>query len=159
MVLPCPPAVKQVWYSAVWSSRTLKAFRKAVGQLLTAAAKHQPHPSAEALSAPLVLELLQHWHVKEVKLAAARKGWQVLADTFPAKIGNFTRPQDRTALCHLALTGELSALGAADGGNVVMFAIPKKFGERAFDECFLQVCPTSVSRSHLVLGIEGSEPR
>jgi len=156
-VLPCFLAVKQVWYSAVWSSTTLKAFRKAVGHLLKAAVKHQPHPSAEAMSDPLVLELLRHWHVKEVKLAAARKGWQVLADTFPAKIANFTRPQDRTALCHLALTGEVPELGAADGGSVVMFAIPKKFGERAFDECFLQVRPMSVSSSQL-FWYRGDEP-
>lgn len=73
----------QVWYSAGWSKATLTAFRKAVTALLKTAAKRQPHPSAEALRHPGVLELLQHWQVKEVKLAAARRGWQEAHKTPP----------------------------------------------------------------------------
>lgn len=97
------------------------------------------HPSADALAAPDVLELLRHWQVKHVTLAAARRAWLDNADNAFVHICNFTRKADRLAMTEVALTGELRALGPGDCGSVVMFAVPGKFGERAFDECFLQV--------------------
>lgn len=97
------------------------------------------HLSADALAAPDVLELLRHWQVKRVTLAAARRAWLDNADNSFVHICNFTRKADRLALTEVALTGELRAVGPGDCGSVVMFAVPDKFGERAFDECFLQV--------------------
>lgn len=97
------------------------------------------HPSADALVAPDVLELLRHWQEQQVTLAAARSSWlDNMTDSF-SRICNFTRKIDRLAFTEVMLTGELSALGPGDTGSVVMFAVPEKFGERAFDECFLQV--------------------
>lgn len=43
------------------------------------------------------------------------------------------------ALFDLVLTGELPGMGPADGGNVAMFAVPQKFGDRAVDESILRV--------------------
>jgi hypothetical protein len=142
------PACLQVWYSSAWSNSTLEAFRRAVTDLLTTAnslsklapqRRSDAHPSADALTAPDVLELLRHWQVKNVTLAAARSAWLDNADNAFGHIANFKRKADRLALSELALTGELRALGAGDTGSVVMFAVPANFGERAFDESFLQV--------------------
>jgi hypothetical protein len=135
----------QVWFSSTWSSNTLEAFRRAVTQLLTTASSLTPqqrkaaHLSADALSALDVLELLRHWQLKQVTLAAARSAWLDSADNSFVHLSNLRRKVDRLALTELALTGELRALGPGDTGSVVMFAVPRKFGERAFDECFLQV--------------------
>lgn len=133
----------QVWYSSAWSKPTLATFRAAVTVLLATCMSQQSspvHPSADALAAADVLKLLRHWQLKQVPLASARKGWQHGAAHSLTWITNFNRKIDRLALCELALTGELPALGPSDTGSVVMFAVPAEFGERAFDECFLQVC-------------------
>jgi hypothetical protein len=98
------------------------------------------HPSADALSTAEVRKLLQQWQVKHVPLASARKGWQNSVKYTLTWITNFKRMADRLALCEMALTGELPGIGPSDTGSVVMFAVPAEFGERAFDECFLQVC-------------------
>jgi hypothetical protein len=105
----------------------------------TSSSSKPAHTSADALAAPDVLELLRHWQVKHVPLAAARHAWLRNADNSFVHICNFSRKADRLALTEVALTGELRALGPGDCGSVVMFAVPDKFGERAFDECFLQV--------------------
>jgi hypothetical protein len=119
-----------------------------VTDLLTAAStlsklapqrRSDAHPSADALTVPDVLELLRHWQVKHVTLAAARSAWLDNADNAWGHIANFKRKTDRLALSELALSGEMQALGPGDTGSVVMFAVPAKFGERAFDESFLQV--------------------
>jgi hypothetical protein len=149
MVCPCMvSACLQVWFSSTWSSKTLDAFKRAVTELLTTASslssltpqqRKAAHPSADALVTPDVLELLRHWQIKQVTLAAARSVWLDNADNSFVHISNLRRKVDRLALTELALTGELRALGPGDTGSVVMFAVPRKFGERAFDECFLQV--------------------
>jgi hypothetical protein len=140
-------ACLQVWFSSTWSNTTLEAFRRAVAELLTTASsltslttqqRKAAHQSADALVAPDVLELLRHWQVKQVTPAAARSAWLDNADNYFVHICNFARKTDRLALTELALTEELRALGPGDTGSV-MFAVPSKFGERAFDECFLQV--------------------
>jgi len=138
----------QVWYSATWSNSSLAAFRSAVSELLATAtaasslAKQQQQQAAlqgSALAAPDVLKLLRGWQIKHVPLADARKGWQASLDHSFAWLSNFRRKGDRLALSELMLTGQIAALGAGDVGSVVMFAVPAEFGERAFDECFLQV--------------------
>lgn len=122
-------ACRQVWYSSSWSISTLEASRRAVTDLLTIAnslGKLPPQrrvdaqPSAGALSSPDVLELLRHWQVKNVTLAAARSAWLDNADNAFGHIVNFKRKADRLALSELALTGEMRALGSGDTGSVVM---------------------------------------
>jgi hypothetical protein len=136
-----------VWYSAAWSNSALAAFRAAVTELLAAALaaggaaaqpRRAPHPSAAALTAPPVVRLLRHWQTKHVPLAAARSGWLASLSRAWVDIANFTRKADRLALCSLVLTGEVPELGPADAGSVTMFQLPSEFGDRAYDECFLQ---------------------
>lgn len=137
-----------VWYSSTWSSSTLAAFRSAVSELLATATgtssrpkQQQQHAALQgsALTSQNVLKLLREWQIKHVPLAAARKSWQASLDHSFAWLSNFQRKGDRLALSELMLTGELAALGGGDVGSVAMFAAPAEFGERAFDECFLQV--------------------
>lgn len=131
-----------MWYSAAWSTCTLASFRQAVTHLLgaaLAAQQQQPTDATAALSHPRVLALLRHWQIKQVPLAAARHGWLDLQNKTCCLVANFKRKADRLALCQLLTTGELPLIGAGHVGSVVMFAVPAEFGERAFDECFLQV--------------------
>jgi hypothetical protein len=138
-----------VWYSSAWSRSTLEHFRQAITTLLTAAAavskapqqqRRTLHPSADALLDSDVLGLLRRWQVKQVPIKTARQGWAASSDGSFTWLCNFARKADRVALAEVELTGEIAALGAGDVGSVVMFAVPQdKFGERAFDECVLQV--------------------
>jgi hypothetical protein len=145
----CCAVPVQVWYSSAWSHNTQEVFRQAITTLLTAAAaiskappqqRHTLHPSADALVDSDVLGLLRDWQVKQVPMRSARKAWQRSSELSSTWLCNFARKEDRLALAELELTGEITALGAGDVGSVVMFAVPQdKFGERAFDECILQV--------------------
>eukprot|EP00878_Enallax_costatus_P026213 GHUV01028102.1.p4 GENE.GHUV01028102.1~~GHUV01028102.1.p4 ORF type:complete len:106 (-),score=28.99 GHUV01028102.1:832-1149(-) len=83
----------QAWYSAAWSHNTLRVFRAA----LTSIFKQQQAGCKEHLPAS-VLNLLRHWQLSDVTLAAARSAWLADRNHSCSNIANFKRKCDRMAL-------------------------------------------------------------
>ena len=128
--------ILQVWYSAAWSSVTVKAFRRAVTSALTTDMSDHSGVHHEE-----VRVLLRHWQTASVILDHARQGW---LDSAPDMekwrlIGNFTGKVDRLALCTYLLTGQLLP---ATEGSVTFFSFPSDYwGKNVQNQYFFESLP------------------
>ena len=84
----------------------MKAFRDAISRLLECAKDEKDNCRGNALKDQRVLELLRYWMIHDVSLEESRKKWILdpLSDNW---IASFKKEEDRNALCHFFLTGEL----------------------------------------------------
>jgi tetratricopeptide (TPR) repeat protein len=132
-------AILEVWFSAAWSTATLAAFRAAVNDLLQHGGADNERSARPRH--PDVAALLATWHTAAVPLAQARATWLEDNSRTWFEIGNFSRKEDRHALCAYALTGQL--LDGATVGSVCMFAsLPPGFGAtRALSESVFHSVP------------------
>ena len=131
-------AILEVWYSSAWSAATLTAFRSAVDHLLRnggadnergARARHQD-----------VAALLEAWRSADVSLEQSRATWLKETTRKWAEIGDYSRKEDRNALCAYMLTGQL--LDGATVGSVCMFVTPPGFqAKRSLDESIFHCVP------------------
>ncbi|KAI8903516.1 hypothetical protein EDD86DRAFT_214630 [Gorgonomyces haynaldii] len=129
--------IVQVWFSSVWSRRTLAVFKQCVLSVLvnfSTIAKQFGNNGKQ------VLAYLKRWQITDVALHRAHKLWFESMDHHFAVLCNYADQEDRKAVGEYYLTG---ALGKGEVGSVVMFALFPGEKKRR-NESVLQLIPADI---------------
>jgi hypothetical protein len=126
-----PHDILQVWYSATWSDRAHRCFRRALTYVLERSRKSG---SMHAITSEVNIYLV-HWQRHDVTVAKARSEWILGGESSLIGAGNWKRLADRLALCRYLITGDLA--GGGPHGSVMFSHPPEAKAERERGESAL----------------------
>ena len=110
-------SILQVWYSASWSSKTMRAFSRAVASLCARL--------AELDAAQPVRHIIKHWAASNgVALRSGRKLWMDATSDARSTLGGFLLRHDRMDMARYELTGDFGLVSEPVCGSVTMFDCP-----------------------------------
>lgn len=108
-------SILQVWYSASWSGKTMRAFSRAMASLCTRLAEFDEP----------VRHLIKHWAASNgVALSSGRKQWMDATSDARSTLGGFLLRNDRIDMARYELTGDFGLLSEPACGSVTMFDCP-----------------------------------